>query len=128
MRDSSEGSVPHESNGQARGTGMGILPVAAQTILMHRRCNHVSAEVLYLAIQKELTSDLFACKSSGMLAQLNAIDCVACAMAKSRYSNNQKMNAELLHKGVERQRVPGHVVPRGIHAGLALYESIDMAV
>jgi len=54
----SAGSIPHEgeTQGQAMGTGMGLLPIAAQTVLMHRRCNHVSAEVLYLAIHKQLTS------------------------------------------------------------------------
>ena len=67
------------------GTGMGILPIAAQTVLMHRRCNHVTAEVLYLAIHKELTSGLCASPSSATLTHLNAIDCVACSMAKSRY-------------------------------------------
>ena len=122
----SEGSIPHESDtdGQAMGTGMGILPVAAQTVLMHRSCNHVSAEVLYLAIQKELTSGLCANTSSAKLTHLNAIDCVACTMAKSRYANHMKQNAELLKKGIERQRVPEHITPRGVHAGLAPYELI----
>ena len=34
-------------SGHAKGTGMGILPVPVQIILMHRRCNHVGP---YLAV------------------------------------------------------------------------------
>ena len=54
-------STPHRSikiSGHANGTGMGLLPVSTQVVLMHRRCNHVSASVLYLAINKNLTSGL----------------------------------------------------------------------
>ena len=49
-------------SGHAKGTGMGILPVSAQVVLMHRRCNHASASLLYLAIDKRLTSGLNAKK------------------------------------------------------------------
>ena len=72
----SAGSIPNggDSEGQAMGTGMGLLPVAAQTVLMHRRCNHVTAEVLYLAIHKELTTCLCASPSTASLTHLNATD------------------------------------------------------
>jgi hypothetical protein len=128
--DLSAGSIPHEgiTEGQAMGTGMGLLPIPTQTVLMHRRSNHVSAEILYLALHKELTSGLCASPSSATLTQLSAIDCIACTMAKSRYANHLSRNAELRKRGVERQRVPGHINPRGVHSGLAPYEvlAIDL--
>ena len=41
--------------GHANGTGMGILPVPVQTVLILRRCNHVGPYILYLAVNKGLT-------------------------------------------------------------------------
>ena len=66
--------------------------------------------------------------SSASLTQLSAIDCIACTMAKSRYANHLSRNAELRKRGIERQRVPGHINPRGVHSGLAPYEllAIDL--
>ena len=77
-----------ETTAHAHGTGMGLLPVPVQTILMHRRCNHVGPAVLHTAVSKNLTSGLCAGKGSASLALLNALECVACTLAKSHYANH----------------------------------------
>ena len=82
---------PFESTvlGHANRTGMGILPVPVQqTILMHRRCNHAGPYILFLAVSKGLTSGMCAGKSAASLANLNALDCPACSLSKSRYAGH----------------------------------------
>jgi hypothetical protein len=53
-----------DTTAHAHGTGMGLLPVPVQTILMHRRCNHVGPAVLHTAVSKNLTTGLCAGKGS----------------------------------------------------------------
>jgi hypothetical protein len=112
--------------GHANGTGMGLLPVSAQVTLMHRRCNHVSASLLYLAIDKKLTSGLCAKKPSASLCNFSVIDCLACTLAKSKVAAHRTRSMELLSVGKERQRVPGHITPRGLHSGVAPYEFLAL--
>jgi len=106
-------SIDSVTPGHANGTGMGILPVPVQTILMHRRCNHVGPYILYLAVSKGLTSGMCAGKSAASLANLNALDCPACSLSKSHYAGHVRRHPELLRQGIERQRVPGLLTPRG---------------
>ena len=35
---------------------------------------------------------------------------------------------ELLRQGIERQRVPGHLVPRGVHGGVSAYEFLAVDI
>jgi hypothetical protein len=111
----------HET-AHAHGTGMGLLPIPVQTILMHRRCNHVGPAVLHTAVSKNLTSGLCAAKGSASLALLNALECLACTLAKSHYASHVRRHPEFLRLGIERQRVPGHLVPRGVHGGISPYD------
>jgi len=113
-------------SGHAKGTGMGLLPVSTQVLLMHRRCNHVSASLLYHAIDKKLTSGLCAKKPSASLCNFSVIDCLACTLAKSKVAAHRTRNMELLSVGKERQRVPGHITPRGLHSGVAPYEFLAL--
>ena len=105
---------------------MGLLPVSAQVILMHRRCNHVSPSLLYLAINKKLTSGLCAKKPSASICSLSVIDCLACTLAKSKVAENCTRSRELLSVGRERQRVPGHITPRGMHCGIVPYDFLAL--
>jgi hypothetical protein len=124
-------STPYSPNtpitvGHSNGTGMGILPVPTQVVLMHRRCNHVSASLLYHAIDKRLTSGLCAKKPSASVCNFSVIDCLACTLAKSKVAAHRTRNKELLSGGKERQRVPGHITPRGLHSGVAPYEFLAL--
>ena len=113
-------------SGHANGTGMGILPIPVQTVLMHRRCNHVGPYVLYIAVSKGLTSGMCAGKSAASFANINSLDCPACSLSKSHYADHIRRHPELLRQGRERQRLPGHLTPRGVHGGISRYEFIAL--
>ena len=93
---------------------------------MHRRCNHANASLLYFAIDKRLTSGLCAKKPSASLCNFSVIDCLACTLAKSKVAAHSTRSRELLSVGRERQRVPGHITPRGMHGGIAPYEFLAL--
>ena len=65
-------------------------------------------------------------KSAASLANLNALDCPACSLSKSRYAGHIRRHPELLSQGIERQRVPGHLTPRGVHGGVSPYEFLAL--
>jgi len=79
--------------GHAKGTGMGLLPVSAQVILMHHRFNHVSSSLLHLAIDKKLTSGLCAKKPSASICSFSV--CLACTLAKSKVAEHRTRSLAL---------------------------------
>ena len=114
------------SNNHAHRTSMRLLPVSVQALLVHRRCNHVSPSLLYLAVYKNLTTSMCAEKFSSSLKNLSVIDCLACSLAKSKYADHKSRSAVLPQQGRERQNVPGHITPRGLHGGIATYELLAL--
>lgn len=122
----SSGAPSKTRQARACGTGMGLMPVSAQTVLMHRRCNHAEATTLYMAQRRNLTSGLCAGSHAASLTNLCAIDCIACSLAKSRYAAHRKQHLQLALEDRDRQRVPGHLTPWGIHGGLAPYELVAL--
>ena len=94
--------------------------------LLRSYCNHANASLLYFAIDKRLTSGLCAKKPSASLCNFSVIDCLACTLAKSKVAAHSTRARELLSVGKERQRVPGHITPRGAHGGIAPYEFLAL--